>query len=107
MLKVSFIQNGLLIAQEDNTPIIEISNDGNVHFPEQNVMFGKDGSMTLPYGGMDKYGNWTFANAKINSDGSAEFNGQAFRLNADGSGQMANGNITWDAEGNMNVNSIQ
>lgn len=59
----------------------------------------------------NRIAGWAFDNANIwknsvylGSDGSV-YNGTKWRLNNDGSGRLANGNIVWDAAGNVTFGS--
>jgi hypothetical protein len=65
------------------------------------------GAIVAQIGSTNRIAGWTFDNAQIyknsvylGSDGSL-YNGMKWRLNNDGSGRIANGNILWDAAGNV------
>lgn len=65
------------------------------------------GTVVAQIGSVNRIAGWTFDNAQIyknsvylGSDGSI-YNGTRWRLNNDGSGRIANGNILWDAAGNV------
>lgn len=65
------------------------------------------GTIVAQIGSTNRIAGWIFDNAQIyknnvylGSDGSV-YNGMKWRLNNDGSGRIANGNILWDAVGNV------
>lgn len=65
------------------------------------------GAIVAQIGSTNRIAGWIFDNAQIyknsvylGSDGSV-YNGMKWRLNNDGSGRLANGNILWDAAGNV------
>lgn len=65
------------------------------------------GTIVAQIGSTNRIAGWTFDNVQIyknsvylGSDGSI-YNGMKWRLNNDGSGRIANGNILWDAAGNV------
>lgn len=65
------------------------------------------GTIVAQIGSMNRIAGWIFDNAQIyknsvylGSDGSI-YNGTKWRLNKDGSGRIANGNILWDSTGNV------
>ena len=64
-----------------------------------------DGVIVAQIGSQNRIAGWQFNNNQIyknniylGSDGSI-YNGAKWRLNSDGSGRIANGNISWDASG--------
>lgn len=65
------------------------------------------GTIVAQLGSQNRIAGWIFDNIQIyknnvylGSDGSI-YNGMKWRLNNDGSGRIANGNILWDAAGNV------
>jgi hypothetical protein len=65
----------------------------------------------------NRIAGWSFdnfalrsGNVELRSDGMIRHNGDKWRFNNDGSGQLAGGNITWDAAGNSrfagNINAL-
>lgn len=65
------------------------------------------GTLVAQIGSTNRIAGWIFDNAQLyknnvylGSDGSI-YNGMKWRLNNDGSGRIANGNILWDAAGNV------
>ena len=65
------------------------------------------GTVIAQIGSTNRIAGWVFDNAQIyknsvylGADGSI-YNGNKWRLNNDGSGRIANGNILWDAAGNV------
>lgn len=65
------------------------------------------GTIVAQIGSTNRIAGWIFDTAQIyknsvnlGSDGSI-YNGMKWRLNNDGSGRLANGNILWDAAGNV------
>lgn len=65
------------------------------------------GAIVAQIGSTNRIAEWIFDNVQIHknsvylgSDGSI-YNGMKWRLNNDGSGRIANGNILWDAAGNV------
>lgn len=65
------------------------------------------GTIVAQIGSINRIAGWVFDtvqiyknNVYLSSDGSI-YNGMKWRLNNDGSGRIANGNIIWDAAGNV------
>lgn len=93
-VKTGFI--GLQMMAWDNTEYFCLSTN-----------FSRSGSKEV----YNRIAGWAFDNASIwknsvylGSDGSI-YNGTKWRLNNDGSGRLANGNIVWDAAGNVTFGS--
>lgn len=69
------------------------------------------GSVVLRLGSINSIAGWTINTSQIfknniylGADGSI-YNGTKWKLNNDGSGRLANGNIAWDATGNVTFGS--
>lgn len=88
---------------------VQIYHNSNTDFG----IFATDTSGTAVFqlGSANKIAGWTIAASQISknnivlgADGSI-YNGTKWRLNNDGSGRLANGNIIWDASGNVTFGS--